>query len=640
MMTRRLILICMALLLGMAALSPSPALAQGQTQVQKEMEDQKQNLEQQTTFCVDPPTGSSVAGIDADDWKKKYTARLVYCMRNILEEGAKKFLQVIIKGFVLPTLGPIIIFAMALFGIKVALGMFRGSPKAEAANFLFKVGVIAGLLGVGTLPMGGGYASDILVDFWFDTTDMMVEVVAAGAAALFSSSYCPSKVANIGNWIAIFDRFDCLFAKFAGFGKNVLAASGVVFIAAAALFSGWLGIGFFFIALAALYVMAQFMFRAAMLVLLSYGGLALMIMVFPLFLPLLLFKRTEDFFYRGWLSISVGFVIQPALTIAFLFFAVAVMDDYLINGSRSTYVRYNYGTNSTEVKSFAPGTTVPPDYISAHEPWHKVLGLPLDGTRAEQAVAIKRFMVPQRSGSLPLMQSDPANTGYMDNLNCGNYGLQNLSGDDVLKEAAKDDKAVALCTDKAKCKDALENNLSNAPSETTKVRTKDILCGQGRNSTPLSLAQNARGGNALDASIRTMGLNLNFQNTTTGALPPGQTPDLQDLSNTRMMRLIGSMGAIIILAGSFYVFLKHIPGMVQRVAGGPSMSLSLSSPYVMGQKLGDRVQAGLMKGKEGWVSSLSKGSDGKRGSMLNRLGGGALKGFAQGVVTGEKSFVG
>lgn len=640
MMARRLILICMVLLLGMAALSPSPAQAQGQTPAQKEREDKRENLENQTTSCVNPADDEEVAGIKGIDWKKKYTSRLVYCMRDVLEKAAKDFLQIVITGFVLPTLGPIIIFAMALFGIKVTLGMFRGSPKAEAANFLFKVGVIAGLLGMGTLETGpDSHASDILVDFWFDTTDMLLEVVAAGSAKIFgSTSYCPSKVANIGNWIAIFDRFDCLFAKLSGFGKNVMRASGIIAIASAALMSGWLGAGFSFIALAALYIMAQFLFRAAMMVVLSYGGLALMIMVFPVFLPLLLFKRTEDFFYRGWLSLSIGFVIQPALTVAFLFFAISVMDDYLINGSKITYVRYNYTTNSTEVKNFVPGAQVPKGYISAHEPWHKVLGLPLDGTMTEQAVAIKRFMVPQRSGSLPLMQSDPANTGYMDNMNCGRYGLQNLSGDDVLKEAAKDDKAVALCTDKTKCKNALnnDNGLSNAPSQTTKIRTKDILCNQGRNLSPLTTSQNARGGNALDLSLRTIGFNLNFQNTPTGVLPTNQTPSLQDLSNTRMMRLIGSMGTIIILAGSCLVFMKNVPGMVQRIAGGPSMSLS--SPYVGDKKLSDRIQTGLMKGKDGWMSSLSKGSNGKRGSMLDRLGGGAIKGFAKGFVTGDKSF--
>lgn len=570
-------------------------------------------FEDEVNHCLNTPPAS----IDAAAWKDKYTARLVYCMRNMLEDATKTFLAKLVNDYAMKAISIVVVFALALFGIKVLGGMLR-NPKAEAFSLLMKIGFI---LLIVTACKDPNHST--IVDFWFNTTDLMVEWIAgAGASAFGSTSFCPVSPNAIGQWFSIWDRFDCLFSRFMGIGGAAAIGTGFIAIGAAVVFSGGIGIFLFFMAFGAIIAIAQFLFRSVLMVLMSYGGLGLLILLLPLFLPLILFKVTEKFLWECWLRYAVGYVLQPALTIGFLLFALTVMDDLMINGSTNVYTVYDSASNTSRVGVLKPGEQMPPGARKAIVPPSEILGFSYADTKEQQMESVGGIYRRDKRMDVGKTPADAAAYSYMQN-ECGKAGI-------VTPGKNETPTTESNCTDKAACAKAALKKYSDAPSENTRLAYQKALCELGKHEKMAAQQAGETGDNAFDAgSADSVQLELNKQKTPNGMVAVGEVPDDTNQHDSKMMQLMGYVGAAILCCGTFLTFINTVPGLVQNVCGVPGQKISFASPMIAGKSLAQRIEGGMKTANYQWKKAL------KGDRKDDKFGARAARGFVAGLIKGD-----
>ena len=92
-------------------------------------------------------------------------------------------------------------------------------------------------------------------------------------------------------------------------------------------------IGFIFIwGLIMLILKALFVYIA------GYLGIALLILLAPLFIPLVMFKVTKQYFDK-WVRLLVGFTLQPVIVLVFISFSIAAVDLAAFSGDYSVMYR-------------------------------------------------------------------------------------------------------------------------------------------------------------------------------------------------------------------------------------------------------------------------------------------------------------
>ncbi len=585
-------------------------------------------FENKVTACLHiPPAGK---GITPKEWVfDKYTGRLMYCMRQLVNETTKAFLKTLVSEYALGIVAATFIFAIGMFGVKLTFGMLR-NLKSEGFTFVFKLGLIWGLLS----------NTDFLVDFWFDSVDMLVEVLVGGFNGVFPPNLtCPVSNNSMQAWFVVWDRFDCLFGKFVGFGTDVAAGTGVIAAMGMLFVSGGFAVWIMFMMFGALVAMAQFLFKAAMMTLLSYGGLGLMLLMLPLFLPLLLFKQTEDFITKAWLPYAISFVIQPAITITFLMFSLNVMDAVIMGGSSTTYVRYNAGTQSTEVKNFtgAPDAGFEPAVLTLNE----IRNIDVFGTKAEQEAAIKTTTKTTQIKASEAIQASINQNSYKDGTDCGKLGSHNLSSTTISSKVSNlgSNAFVGVCTDPAKCRQAAAQNFAGAPSDGSKNTARNTLCAVGRlnaDGTVLNGVASSNGSTTnLTTNVET--LELNYQSGQYGSVAAGQTPNAIDLTAKRLMQILGYVGMVILTSATFFNMMEYVPQLTRKISGSGGLKLALSSPHVLGKKLSERLDAGVKGANEAATKSRKKdeADGGGKTSRLKKVGNMAMK-FGGGILTGRK----
>ena len=92
-------------------------------------------------------------------------------------------------------------------------------------------------------------------------------------------------------------------------------------------------IGFVFI-----YSLVWLILKALFVYLAGYIGIAFMMIFAPLFIPLVLFRVTKEYFNK-WLKLTLGFTLQPILILAFVSFSIAAIDLVMFSGDYSIMYR-------------------------------------------------------------------------------------------------------------------------------------------------------------------------------------------------------------------------------------------------------------------------------------------------------------
>lgn len=120
--------------------------------------------------------------------------------------------------------------------------------------------------------------------------------------------------------------------------KNPGMARGLIYFFFSSMQSSVMGImlavmGFIFI-----YSLVWMVLKAMFVYLAGYIGLAFMMIFAPIFIPLVLFRVTSEYF-KKWLKLTIAFVMQPIIILAFVTFSVSVIDYAMFSGDYSVMYR-------------------------------------------------------------------------------------------------------------------------------------------------------------------------------------------------------------------------------------------------------------------------------------------------------------
>lgn len=246
--------------------------------------------------------------------------------------------------------------AVVVFGVAMMLGAApiekdgRGFGVSSVV-LLLKIAAIIFLVMATTGQTGKtGETED---DYYLYHTSIAMK---DGLLEIVNASVAGNKVAGCkrkddsGNSVAyepedIWQRIDCVAVKVVGFSldkdpegntkvavdaKNAKMLGAMVALATALLFIPGIGIVLFMALIMFVLELVFAVARAVHIYLISHIAIILLVMAAPIFVPLILFQATREYF-TAWLKNLTNYILQPVLLVAFLaMFAVAL--DMIIYG--------------------------------------------------------------------------------------------------------------------------------------------------------------------------------------------------------------------------------------------------------------------------------------------------------------------
>lgn len=257
-----------------------------------------------------------------------FTKRLIVCVRGTILSATKTALLPIFNSLSL-LLGACATLAIAIWGFQMATGRWKNALQ-DGGVLMLKLGVLVVLFGTSAFGM----------DKLFETAlDGMGELLGMVSRSVdFSTAFMATcNLSGSDPSLIIWDRVDCAIDILIG---GILSGStitlGVTGFFLAAMMTNAAG---FFIGVTGLLMIVQLLFtvaRAVYIFILSYMSLAMMIIVAPLFLPMILFSFTRGYFDK-WLRLTLGFLIQPIFIFVFLAMMLAAFDTVVYTGPQSLY---------------------------------------------------------------------------------------------------------------------------------------------------------------------------------------------------------------------------------------------------------------------------------------------------------------
>ncbi len=275
------------------------------------------------------PINAAYAQDSACDEYDGLTNKIVSCIQDTIEEAGERFFD---EVFIYFTVGvtAVLTLSVAIFGIMVATGSLE-RPSRDGMVYLMKLAA-AGLI-VGQMPYLHGMVISIL--------EGLIDAVTSFISSNFSAPYCQSIE-------TVWDRVDCMVDIIVGFENTQLSAGDGTTeeVAVPSLSKGLLGFLFmslggsmlgFAIAIVGLYVVFDLLFgivKAIFMYLSALIALLFMAILGPIYLPLLLFRFTKQYF-DAYIKIIVSLVLQPVIVFAYLVFMTVAMDSIIYSGDSS-----------------------------------------------------------------------------------------------------------------------------------------------------------------------------------------------------------------------------------------------------------------------------------------------------------------
>lgn len=289
-----------------------------------------------------------------------FTAYIIGCVRGALLEAVNRYLDAF-DALLRPALILTITLAMIFFGIRLLLGESQLGPKAS--SFIIKIALVlfftAGF---------GGLAPSI-----FSLIDGMSDIVSSGISSGVTGialGACSKLVGTVTGGMQLWNRLDCLIGLVFGFGAVGGAGVSVLSLVGAALTSGTLAGTFMFAAFGAIFMLIGMVLRAVFVVIMAYVAVAFLIIISPIFIPLVLFNVTSRYF-QAWLDQLISAMMQPVMMMGVLAFFLSVLEYVLVNpitfGLMGTMGLMD-SFNSPELK----------DAIRMQKPLFETLSLPTD----------------------------------------------------------------------------------------------------------------------------------------------------------------------------------------------------------------------------------------------------------------------
>lgn len=277
------------------------------------------------------PTGEIVASCDC---YPGLANRIVGCIRQTLHNSAEVYFDpdTGIHSVVSLAINALLVLGVVIYGMMMAAGMVEKMNR-DTVTLLIKIACI-----------------------WYFVVntqmlyDMFLAIVDSLATQVFSFSSTTSVLGPCMAKTSIWERMDCMVdsviglniseitsSSFQGFNQNIsgdMLQRGMIGTFFQLMKSSSFGIvlglmGFFFI-----YAMLFYLVRVLFAFLMSFMSLTFLMIIAPLFIPLILFRVTKQYFDK-WVRLIIASCLQPILLVAFVTFGVAALDLVMFTGSTS-----------------------------------------------------------------------------------------------------------------------------------------------------------------------------------------------------------------------------------------------------------------------------------------------------------------
>lgn len=235
----------------------------------------------------------------------------------------------------LPLVATIFLLVIVYHGVRMFLGDIQ-RIKSDT--------IILGLKMAGVLLFLNN-APAIYIDM-VNILQGLSQNISTAATSLHTTGFCigGSTTNTVGasnsqwQWggTGLWARWDCIFKYLLGFGAGGFAAAGIASFLLMMVYS--LGTGFLvlFMALGVIFSLLQAAFRFIHVYLMATLALSFMFCLGYLFVPLLLFRNTFEYFNK-WLSMVLGFILTPIIMFAFMGMMLMAVDITLFSGQFSLF---------------------------------------------------------------------------------------------------------------------------------------------------------------------------------------------------------------------------------------------------------------------------------------------------------------
>lgn len=228
----------------------------------------------------------------------------------------------------------ILVLACILIATKSIIGAVQ-QPHSEIIMFIIKVSLIVYLT--------NGSAMSSYYNMILDLSMGLSDIILDGAGNTTVCDYKPSDypmgspAAKSYGYLAQWDRLDCRMAFYLGGHLNGEAAGTfLVLLSCSVLIFVALIFGNIYILVSVVSLFATLMFILIIswmlyLFVLSMISITILILLSPIFLPMMLFQVTKNFF-DAWLKEIITYTLYPVMLFAFLGFMFSVYDNLYFNG--------------------------------------------------------------------------------------------------------------------------------------------------------------------------------------------------------------------------------------------------------------------------------------------------------------------
>lgn len=136
-------------------------------------------------------------------------------------------------------------------------------------------------------------------------------------------------------------------------------ARGLLFVFFSSLQTSVLGALIAIIGFVFLYSLVFLIIKALFVFISGYLGVAFLVIFSPIFIPLVLFRTTKQYFDK-WVKLLISFMLQPVLIMVFIMFAITAIDLAMFSGNYS--VMYRIAGDASRAKGFNLN-----DYLTKNE---------------------------------------------------------------------------------------------------------------------------------------------------------------------------------------------------------------------------------------------------------------------------------
>ncbi len=254
---------------------------------------------------------------------------IVPCLAKTIENTTQRMSAAMIT-LLTPVINSFIFLAIILYGVRILQG--GGPVHVEGILLLLKITLAMLILNImpGTLvPALYGIMNE---------SQAIVESTVSGVADL----KCPVNQYANADTPQVWSEMDCLLGKLYGFtmgdqtdanGRkrpNMLLTSSVFGLLGGFFFGGTLGAILFFSCIGMLWTMFWVVLRTAFTFINAYLYAAILLILSPLFVPLVMMRATTGYFDAWWRGI-LGSILLPILITAYAMFAMLLYDQMLFS---------------------------------------------------------------------------------------------------------------------------------------------------------------------------------------------------------------------------------------------------------------------------------------------------------------------